>query len=54
MASVKWNGRWVESSSLPLEVKIELGLNDEVKKELEQVPIEQKKSLAKKRKKDDD
>ena len=50
MASVKWNGRWMESSSLPIEAKIELGLKEEVKKELSKVSEEQKKSPVKKRK----
>jgi len=54
MASVKWNGRWVESTTLPIEVKIDLGLADEVKKELADIPTEQKKSHAKKRKDEDD
>ena len=51
MSSVKWEGRWVESSSLSLEAKIELGLNDEVIQELAKVNEQQKKSPAKKRKK---
>lgn len=53
MASVKYNGRWYESSSLPLEIQIELGLKGNVKKELEKVPIEQKKSRAKRQKEED-
>ena len=54
MASIKWNGRWVESTSLPLEIKIEYGLNEEVKKELESIPTEVKKSPVKKRNYEDD
>ena len=54
MASIKWNGRWVESTSLPIEIKIEYGLKEEVKKELEEIPAEVKKSPAKKRKDEDD
>ena len=54
MASIKWNGRWVESTSLPLEIKIEYGLKEEVKKELEEIPAEVKKSPVKKRNYEDD
>lgn len=51
MASIKWEGRWVESTSLPIEVKIELGLDDEVKQELSEIPVDIKKKPCKKNKK---
>ena len=54
MASIKYKGKWYDSSSLPLEIKIELGLNSEVLKELEAIQPDEKKSPVKKAKKDDD
>jgi len=54
MASIKWNGKWVESTSLPLEIKIEYGLKEEVRKELESIPTVVKKNPVKKRRNDDD
>jgi len=54
MASVKYKGVWYESHSLPMEVKIELGLTKEVLKELEEIQPEVKKSPVKKRKEDND
>lgn len=50
MASVKYKGRWYESTSLPLEVQIELGLKEEVKEEIDKVPKEVKKKPCKKAK----
>lgn len=53
MASVKYNGKWYESTSLPLEIQIELGLKEDVKRKLAEVPVAQKKNPVKKRKDED-
>ena len=37
MASIKYKGVWYESTSLPLEIKIELGLSDEVIIDLDEI-----------------
>ena len=39
MKSVKIKGRWYTVDTLTLEEKIALGLNDEVKKELKEIPL---------------
>jgi hypothetical protein len=51
MASVKYKGVWYESTSLPLEVKIELGLDKEVVDDLKKVQPSVKKAPCKKKKK---
>jgi len=53
MASVKYKGKWMELSSLPLEALIELGLSKDVKIELKKVPKEVKKSPVKEEKEND-
>ena len=51
MASVKYKGRWYESTSLPIEIKIELGLDKEVLDELDKVQPGVKTAPCKKSKK---
>lgn len=51
MASVKYKGRWYESTSLPLELKVKLGLDKEVLADLSDVQPGTKKAPCKKAKK---
>ena len=51
MASVKYKGRWYESTSLPIEIKIELGLDKEVLEDLDNINVGVKTAPCKKSKK---